>query len=118
MIYSILALEAKTDNAPESFHRGVVDRLPPNADNLNMWISALEAENERQNTKYIQAKNGIKKYAPSKKQQKLYESLRTKALNWGTMGTIEYLEQFANIMTMPTEHLEQPKFEPTGEFEV
>ena len=83
-----------------------------------MWIAALEQENKRQHTKYVQAQNGIKTYAPSKKQQRLYQNYKVKAENWGKMGTIEYLEQFANVMSMPTNHLEKPTFEPTGDFEL
>ena len=110
---SVLALRAKTDNAPESFHSGVAKKLPPKKGNLNEWIAALEDERVRQHNKFIQAKLGIKNHKLGAKQLRHYENLKYKAEQWGKLEVIEYLMQFATTMTMPTDGLEQPRFEPS-----
>ena len=109
----ILALKDTTDNRPESFHRGVLPKLPPKKGNLNEWIDALADENIRQNNKYVQAADGKKSYEPKPAQKKHYQNLKWKAEQWGKIGVIPYLEQFAYHLSMPTEGLERPIFDPS-----
>ena len=96
----------------QSFHRGVLHKLPPKKGNLNEWIDVLADENIRQNNKYVQAADGKKSYEPKPAQKKHYQNLKWKAEQWGKIGVIPYLEQFAYHLSMPTEGLEKPILSP------
>ena len=104
----------KTNNGPESWHSATADRIPTTRGDLNAFINALAKEDQRQDTRLVQASEQKKKYGPSNAQIKLYESIALKCRNFPNLSPIEYLKQFCASMSMPlsgTESTDVPEVE-------
>ena len=104
----------KTNNGPEAWHSGTANRIPTTRGDLNAFIAALAKEDERQDTRLVQASENKKKMGPSKAQIKLYESIALKCRNFANLSPIEYLKQFCPSMSMPlsgTESTDVPEVE-------
>ena len=110
--YSALALLAKTNNGPESWHSGVSDRLPPLRHDINQWIDGLAAEHSRQHKRLIQARDKKKYLGPKPQQKKQMETIRAQCLEFGTISHLAFLEQFTTKMTINTDFDPQTPTEP------
>ena len=103
IVYYFSAMQGldKTNNGPEAWHSGTADRIPPTRGDLNAFIAALAKEDERQDTRLVQASEKKKKFGPNKNQIRIYESIARKCTNFPNLSPIQYLKQFCPSMSMP-----------------